>query len=125
MTTSNTDTYDILVIEDSPTIRTLITHIIKSEGYRIGSFNLAIDALNHLRRSSLPRLILLDLVLPSMTSEEFLHELELDQRLRDIPVIIISTYTYNDPQPIPHTVAYLEKPIDIDVLMSYVRTYCG
>ena len=122
---ASTQSRDILVVEDSRVVRDMLAHIIQDEGYRVTGCSHAMEALDHLHRSPPPRLILLDLVLPYMQSSEFLQELQRDPRLADIPVVIISSYAYDEPQPLAHTVAYLEKPLDLEQLMGIVRQYCG
>ena len=115
---------DILVVEDSPVVRSMLTHIIQDEGYRVASCNTAEEALAYLGSKPTPRLILLDLMLPYMRSDEFLQHKQADASLADVPVVIISSYAYDEPGVIPGTVAYLEKPIDLDALMGLVRRYC-
>ena len=122
--TTATQSKDILVVEDSPVVRSMLTHIIQDEGYRVASCNTAEEALDYLGSKPVPRLILLDLMLPYMRSDEFLRHKQADASLADVPVVIISSYAYDEPGVIPGTVAYLEKPIDLDALMGLVRRYC-
>ncbi|HYF65569.1 MAG TPA: response regulator [Herpetosiphonaceae bacterium] len=122
--TTATQAKDILVVEDSPVVRSMLTHIIQDEGYRVESCNTAEEALDYLGSKPAPRLILLDLMLPYMRSDEFLQHKQADASLAAVPVVIISSYAYDEPGVIPGTVAYLEKPIDLDALMGLVRRYC-
>lgn len=114
----------IVIIEDSATVRDMLAHIIRDDGYQVATYTTAVDGLKYLQSSQPPRLILLDRVLPYMSSEEFLEALQTEPRLSAIPVVIISTYLYDEPAPLPYTVGYLEKPIAIDDLMRVVRRYC-
>ena len=117
-------TKHILIVEDSTVVRGMMTQIIETEGYTVASAKSAEEALEYLRSAPKPQLILLDLVLPYMRSDEFLRELQNDRDLAVIPVAIISGYAQETPYRIPFTVAYLEKPIDFEQLMDVVRTYC-
>jgi CheY-like chemotaxis protein len=54
------------------------------------------EALNHLHAADdneLPGLILLDLNMPRMNGLEFLEHKQADDRLRDIPVVVLTTST--------------------------------
>ncbi len=124
MSNTNQPTKHILIVEDSTVVRGMITNIIETEGYTVASAKSAEEALECLRSALKPQLILLDLVLPYMRSDEFLRELQDDPDLALIPVVIISGYAHETRYRIPFTVAYLEKPIDFDELMKIVRTYC-
>ncbi|MHB8606445.1 MAG: response regulator [Thermoplasmatota archaeon] len=76
-----------------------------------------VEALEYLRRDGkpLPDLILLDLNLPRMDGREFLGHVKTDERLRRIPVIVLTTSkaqkdilkAYD-----LHANAYLNKPFD-------------
>ncbi|KPL85236.1 response regulator [Herpetosiphon geysericola] len=114
----------IVIIEDSATVRDMLAHIIRDEGYHVATYTTAVDGLKYLQSSPAPRLILLDRVLPYMSSDEFLQALQAEPSLSAIPVVVISTYLYDEVAPLPYTVGYLEKPIAIDDLMQVVRRYC-
>ena len=116
----------ILIVEDSPVIRAMLAHIIQNEGYAVTCVHNGLEALDYLRANPAPRLILLDLMMPLMNASEFMREHQDDFELARIPVVIISAYT-DDPQRPATTGArgYLEKPIDLTVLLDTVRQYCG
>jgi CheY-like chemotaxis protein len=71
-----------------------------------------------------PDLILLDLNLPKKDGREVLQELKQDQRLRRIPVVVLTTSAaerdivaaYDQ-----HVNAYITKPVDIDQFVAVVR----
>lgn len=77
-----------------------------------------------LARAHQPRLIILDLMMPVMTGEEFRNAQLAHDEIRDIPVVILSAH--HDASQIAarmHAVACLPKPIDIDALQNIVRTW--
>ena len=58
----------ILVVEDRPDLRALLTELLEGAGYTVFSAANGLEALSYLRQSTdYPQLILLDLVMPLMT----------------------------------------------------------
>ncbi len=85
------------------------------------------EALERLRKEdvTLPDLILLDLNLPRMSGRDVLGEIKADERLRHIPVIVLSSSAAE--QDIAksyalHASAYVVKPIDLDSFRAAVST---
>ncbi len=88
----------ILLVEDDSVDAMTVRRALKE----IGSTRLLAhqvngeEALNHLRAvadDELPGLILLDLNMPRMNGLEFLEHKQADDRLRDIPVVVLTTST--------------------------------
>lgn len=120
---------DILLIEDDWIVRQLLTEVLEDEGYCVLQADNGYVALTLLQaRQSLPHLILLDLRLPVMDGWHFLEAIDQNSALACIPVIIISAEN-NLAQtvgmrPITHqAIRLIEKPIDLDYLISTVATY--
>ena len=89
------------------------------------------EALQVLRREGdyadrrLPDIILLDLSLPRMNGRDLLEIIKADERLRQIPVVVLSSS--NAEQDIArsydlHASAYVVKPIDLDKFRDVVTT---
>ena len=79
----------ILVVDDEPTIRSLVKELLAAAGYDAlfaPDGALALDLVHKLR----PDLIVLDLVMPWMSGIEVIQEIRQDSRLKDIPILIIS-----------------------------------
>jgi len=83
----------VLVVDDEDDIRWAIEEILQGEGYAtVGARNGA-EALEMLRMNlGLPRLILLDLMMPEMDGWEFLTRIDDDVRLHRIPVALMSAH---------------------------------
>jgi chemotaxis family two-component system response regulator Rcp1 len=90
-----------------------------------------VEAISFLRRdgkyagSPRPDLILLDLNLPRKDGREVLSEIKTDERLRRIPVVVLTTsQAEEDILQAYHLNAncYISKPVDLDQLMKVVRT---
>ena len=82
---------DVFVIEDDDLSLDAISRAIASFGYSVGAAASGEDALSVIARDDdLPRLILLDLVMPGMSGETFIDELRRRPRLAPIPVVLMS-----------------------------------
>jgi CheY-like chemotaxis protein len=119
----------VLLVEDNPSDVALTRHL-------FGAVSLPVDlsvahdgeeAVSLVRRKAdggeRPDLILLDLNLPRMSGLEVLGELKADERLRHIPVIVLTTSSaerdvrsaYSH-----HANAYVTKPVDLDQFIHVI-----
>lgn len=84
----------VLIVDDSSSMRQLITRMIEKAGC---TGTLAADALNAIELLSdlenRPDIILTDLEMPNMDGYEFLEYLKTDDALRGIPVVMITSRT--------------------------------
>ncbi len=80
---------NILIIEDEKDIIEVLRYYLEKENYRV---HVAQDGFNALELASkiVPNLILLDLMLPRLDGIETCRRLKADERLRDIPVIMVT-----------------------------------
>ncbi len=118
----------ILVIEDDPGVRDGITNVIENEGYPVISCEDAKEALERLTGTSdLPRMIVLDFMMPRMDGWTFLHEREKDQRLRDIPVVGMSaSQLLVERSDIPAGVEdFLRKPFKVEAMLRSIEKHWG
>lgn len=79
----------VLIVEDTELLRRMYVDSLKEEGFNVTAAADGLEALSILR-SATPDLILLDLVMPKMSGLEVLEVIKKDDRLRDIPVLILS-----------------------------------
>jgi len=85
----------IMVIDDDANIRSVLKYRLEKEGY---SVLLSGDGLDAVERSRLerPDLIILDLALPRLDGFGFLKRLRGEAETRDIPVIVLTAYKYEE-----------------------------
>ncbi len=94
----------VLVVEDEPSNARLLALLVERCGVRVEVAHDGREALAMLRARDFD-LVLLDLILPVMRGEELLGIMKTDARLRDVPVLIITTMGGpGDPDecPLPH-----------------------
>ncbi len=79
----------ILFVEDEPALQKTLSEALKQNGYEVQS---AFDGQQglELAKSAKPDLILLDLILPKLDGFGVLKALKTEEKLRDIPVIILT-----------------------------------
>ena len=80
---------DVLIVEDDPPTRELLSRLLESEGWQVATAENGRVALDALERR-IPSLILLDLMMPVMDGCQFATELRRQPRWREIPVIVLT-----------------------------------
>lgn len=91
------------------------------DGYTIRGAANGQEALNLLNKGQVPKLILLDLMMPVMNGWEFLDHVKHDENWKKIPVIVLSAH----PEKFKYMNAehFLSKPVDITSLEELVSKY--
>lgn len=113
----------ILVIEDEVEIRENLKALLELEGYQVFTAKNGKEGIELVKAIPRPCLILLDLLMPVMTGEEFLRELTSEDAVATIPVCIFSGVAER-PKGVRYA-AFVKKPIEFDGLMDFVWKYCG
>ncbi|MEK7519580.1 MAG: response regulator [Patescibacteria group bacterium] len=85
----------VLIVEDEEIIVDLLQKKLKNEGYDALVARDGDEGLKVMRKSN-PDLILLDILMPKMSGLEVMAEMQKDERLKKIPIIVIS----NSGQPV-------------------------
>ncbi len=114
----------VLVIDDDPDTRDLITRCLSKQGFEVRS-SASGEAGLELAKELLPDAITLDVMMPSMDGWAVLSALKADRDLADIPVIML-TFLDDKNQGLELGAAeYLRKPVDYkhfaDLLSKYQR----
>lgn len=123
---------EILLVEDNPGDVRLTQEALKENKIR-NNLHVAkdgVEAMEFLRRirdygeSPRPDLILLDLNLPKKDGREVLAEIKSDEKLRSIPVVILTTSDAEDDIAKAYQMyanCYVRKPIDLNRFIEVVR----
>src|SRR5689334_21109236 len=112
----------VLVVEDDTDIRESVCQILEDEGFpTVGACN-GKEALTMLRTMApLPRLILLDLMMPIMNGWEFYELISRDKSVSFIPVVVMSA---QETDVYAGSLRLLRKPLALDQLLSTVNEIC-
>jgi len=113
----------ILIIEDDQEIREVLRIALEIEGYNLITYSNGLEALEYLKASPPPNLILLDLMMPKMSGYEFTKNTSMNDSLKNIPIVVL-TAARNAPRP-EGIVDYIKKPVDLEVLTTLVKQHCS
>ncbi|MEP6999262.1 MAG: PAS domain S-box protein [bacterium] len=100
----------ILVVDDDPDARLLLGQLIEELGCRVANADTGIEAL-HLARELLPDMIFLDLRLPKISGFDVFRILQMDDALKDTPVVIVSVVGSESRPGLAGAAAILDKPV--------------
>ena len=115
----------VLVVEDHADLREMLAVLLESEGYDVQTARNGVEALSSLSQAR-PSVILLDLMMPVMSGDEFRQRQLADPRYRDVPVICMSA-AHDGRERCERMRAnlYFQKPVDFDRLLGAVRKCTG
>jgi len=116
---------DILVIDDNAINLRLLHDMLLSQGYRVTTAESGKEGIEQ-AELLFPKLILLDVQMPTMSGKEVLKQLRDDVELEPIPIIAVTAlamagdeqslldYGFN---------AYISKPVRLKTLMEIVKQF--
>lgn len=119
----------VLLIDDDPDMHLVIGMILEPKGYQVTCCRTGSEGLETMRRCR-PDLVLLDIMLTHPSEGlQVACQMRQDQRLKDIPIIIISAigettgmdYAMQECPEAPLPQAFLEKPLDAATVRETVR----
>lgn len=113
----------ILVVDDEPDVASLLTLMLKSQGYAVVTASDGQEALEKARGEA-PDLILLDVMLPRMDGYKVARMLKFDENYSHIPIIMLTAKIQDrDKQTGLEMGAndYLTKPFDTTVLLNKIK----
>ncbi len=113
----------ILIVDDDPDILDVTSLAIETEGMAVEIARNGKEALVFLGAGKLPKLVLLDLMMPVMNGWEFLAVVAKDPSLKEIPVVVLTAAEHAE---VPGAMEVLSKPMDLIKLLRVVERYvCG
>ena len=115
----------VLVVDDDPEIRESLSELLDHRGYSVLQAENGRRALDLLKAvpPRTPCIVVLDLAMPVLDGHQFLKYRAEDPVLRHIPVVVVSGNPM--PQhPLEGIEAYLQKPLEPDVLLEIIRRTC-
>lgn len=116
--------HTILVVEDEDESRQVLMQILELEGFEVVGASNGVEAMDYLRVSDLPCLIILDLLMPVMSGRQFRAALLQVPDFANIPIVVVSAFDSSAVADLGVAGAF-RKPLDIDALVRVVREHCG
>jgi len=129
-------TKKVLVVDDELDMRTFITTLLETNGFKPLTAQDGFQGLEVARKNK-PSLIILDVMMPRESGINLYRELRNDPDLKDIPVIMLSalskkTFFHSQKvldqyrgEKIPEPTAYIEKPPEPEELLEVIRRSLG
>lgn len=114
----------VLVIDDDPTVRELMSRYLEREGFTVLTAASGVEGLVRARERR-PGAITLDVIMPDLDGWDVLAALKGDPALADIPVILVTIVDERQRGYALGAAEYLVKPIDRERLASLLLSLCG
>ncbi len=81
----------LLLVEDSSTMRRMLSTMLREEGYEVETANDGLQGLAKARLEPRPELILTDYEMPELDGAGLCQAVKADKELRSIPVLMLTT----------------------------------
>jgi CheY-like chemotaxis protein len=115
----------ILVVDDSPTVRKLISGKLEKSGHSVICANDGVEAMERLG-DLVPDLVLLDITMPRMDGYQVCKNIRSNAATKDVPVVMISGkdgFFDKVRGRMAGTTGYITKPFGPEALMKAVEMY--
>ncbi|MES2958534.1 MAG: Hpt domain-containing protein [Pseudomonadota bacterium] len=115
----------VLVVDDSLTVRRVTQRLLVREGYRVTLAKDGLDAIDKLAEEK-PAVVLSDIEMPRMDGFDLVRNMRADVRLRDLPVIMITSriaQKHRDHAAELGVDHYLGKPYGEEDLLALLAQY--
>lgn len=115
----------VLVVDDSITVRRVTQRLLQREGYRVSMAADGLQALERLQEER-PSVVLSDIEMPRMDGFDLVRNIRADERLRDLPVIMITSRIAEKHREHAKELGvdhYLGKPYAEDELLALIQRY--
>jgi len=118
---------NIMVVDDSVSIRQVVSRLMKDQGWKVQTAKDGLDALDRLSESR-PDLIVLDIEMPRMNGYEFLSAIKAQGGFEDIPVVMLTSRTvakHRDKANALGAKGFIVKPYDDDEFVGLILKLTG
>lgn len=103
----------IILVEDEPALREAVIMKFEKDGIKVFPFSNGSEALEFMKNGNKADLVWLDILLPGMNGLELLQIMRQDDKLKDMPVVIVSVSASREK---------LKKASDLKVLDFIVKS---
>jgi CheY-like chemotaxis protein len=116
----------VLVVDDDEEIRDSLVELLEDYGCSAVGAENGLKAMEVLLTSERTCLIFLDLSMPVMDGNAFREEQVKREKLRDIPVVLISAFAdLRNHSKAMQVEEYMQKPLNSARVIDLARRYCG
>jgi len=121
----------VLLVEDDADTRDVVSTLLEEEGYQTAVAADGQQAIDYLAAcTELPCLVLLDLLMPRVGGVAVLRWMQTQPRLAQLPVTVISARPQASGAQVAaafrdHVIGVLQKPFDIDRVLTLLEEHCG
>lgn len=122
--------YNILIVDDSASMRQVVKKIINMSGFPVAEFYEAGNGLEGLEecKSKSIDVILTDLNMPQMDGFTFIDKLQENEKFHEIPVVVVSTEgrsTVIEQVTNMGVVEYIKKPFHPELIAETLKNLLG
>lgn len=117
----------VMVVDDSITVRKVTTRLLERSGYRVMTAKDGVDAMG-LLQEVVPDMMLLDIEMPRMDGFELATHMRNDERLKHVPIIMITSRTGDKHRERAFEIGvneYLGKPYQESELIASINNIIG
>ena len=115
----------VMVVDDSLTVRKITSRFLTREGFQVLAAKDGVDALEQLG-DLMPDLMLVDVEMPRMDGFDLTRNVRADERLRHIPIIMITSRTADKHRNYAKQIGvnvFLGKPYQEDELLVHINQF--
>lgn len=114
----------VLIVDDDFDMRESLRDILEDEGYTVAVAGDGLEALEYLRANPLPKLILLDWMMPRCNGAQFLERKQANPGIASIPVVLLTADIRRGARDrAPPGGAFLTKPVMLPELLATVERF--
>ncbi len=121
------EAFNVMIVDDSPSVRRVLSNLMKNTGWTSVTAKDGVDALETLQRSAkMPDLMILDIEMPRMNGYELIQTLKSTPEFSAIPVIFLTSRAGEKHQRKAIELGatdYVVKPYQDEVLLGIIRKH--
>ena len=110
----------VMLAEDDPTMLSLLSTLLKMEGFETSALDIKEDVLEAIRKAT-PDVVLLDVHLPQGNGIDFLRKIRQDDELKNVIVVMSSGMALEDESMKAGATSFLLKPYMPDTLINTIK----
>ncbi|MEA2033535.1 MAG: response regulator [Euryarchaeota archaeon] len=123
---TNTETKTVMVVDDEPDVLNKLAQILVANNFKTIKSKDGQECLNKLKHDEIPDVILLDIMMPGVTTKEILRAIEKDSRLSSVKIIFLTAVHLPEAEEeglvaSQQVVDFIEKPFTIKRLMDAIE----